>query len=371
MIAIHRLLLWSSVLLFASIMALRAVVSLFALCGVSLASSASPLSPVSTLFEFPKESYIENLAVRSNGQILISDLSKPQLFLFDPAASGQNEPILLHEFNESLGLAGIAEYQPDVFAVISGNASFTSNISSAGTWNVWSVDLRGVEISTQHGNKGLSSPPVVRNIAHVKPAQFLNGISVLSAADQTLLVGDVNGGVIWSLDIKSGHYEVVVNNTFTVLYPSPPFSASGVDGVHVRGDSVYFTNFGNGTFNKMPINQDGTSAGPVTTIAHTKGPLDQFDDFTFDCDGNAFLVTGGGNTIEMISADGKRQVVIAGNLNSTAIAEPTSCAFGRGPHDKSVLYVVTAGGMQTPVSGTTIIGGQLVAVETASRGSAC
>ncbi|KAJ4857119.1 SMP-30/Gluconolaconase/LRE-like region domain-containing protein [Trichoderma breve] len=326
--------------------------TLFALCGVSLASSSAPsLSSVRTLFEFPKQSYIENLAVRSNGQILISDLSTSQLYLFDPSAPGPSQPVVVHDFTESLGLAGIAEYQPDVFAVIS--------------------DLRGVGISSSHGKPGLTSPPVVKNIAHVKPAQFLNGISVLSQKDQTLLVGDVNGGVIWSLDIKTGHYEVAINNTFTKLYASPPFSASGVDGVHVRGNSVYFTNFGNGTFNKMPINSDGTSTGPVTTIAHTKGPLDQYDDFTFDCDGNAFVVTGGGNTIELISADGKRQVYFAGNLNSTAIAEPTSCAFGRGPHDKNVLYVVTAGGMQTPVNGDIVIGGQLVAINTTSRGSAC
>ncbi|KAL7948584.1 hypothetical protein V8C42DRAFT_314891 [Trichoderma barbatum] len=350
-------------------MALRTA-TLFALCGVSLASPPA-LSPVRTLFEFPKQNYVENLAVRSNGQILISDLSTSQLFLFDPSASGPTEPVVLHDFTESLGLSGIAEYQPDVFAVISGNASFTSNISSAGTWNVWSVDLRGVSISTTHGEPGLTSAPVVKNIAHVEPAQFLNGISLLSQQDQTLLLGDVNGGVIWSLNIKTGHYEVAINNTFTKLYASPPFSASGVDGVHVRGNSVYFTNFGNGTFNKMPIRSDGKPAGPVTTISHTKGPLDQYDDFTFDCDGNAYVVTGGGNTIEMISADGKRQVVIAGNLNSTAIAEPTSCAFGRGPHDKNVLYVVTAGGMQTPVNGNIVIGGQLVAVNTKSRGSAC
>ncbi|PTB64795.1 hypothetical protein BBK36DRAFT_1160961 [Trichoderma citrinoviride] len=352
-------------------MALRSV-ALFALCGVSLASpSAPPLRPVSTLYEFPNPSYIENLAVRSNGQILISGISTPQLVLFDPSPSGPKKPVPVHNFTESLALAGIAEYQPDVFAVISGNSSFTSDASSAGTWIVWSVDLRGVDISSKHGQVGLTSPPVVKKIAHVEPAQFLNGISVLSEKDQTLLVGDVNGGVIWRLDVKTGHYEVVINNTYTQLYPSPPFSASGVDGVHVRDGSVYFTNFGNGTFNKMPIHSDGTPAGPVTTLSHNHGPLHEYDDFTFDCDGNAFLVTGGENTIEMISADGKRQVTVAGNLNSTAIAEPTSCAFGRGPHDKNILYVVTAGGMQTPVNGDVVIGGQLVAVDTTSRGSAC
>ncbi|KAL7925727.1 hypothetical protein ACQKWADRAFT_310017 [Trichoderma austrokoningii] len=350
-------------------MALRFAVSLLALRGTSI-TTAPPLDPVRTLYEFPNQSYIENLAVRSNGQILISDLSKPQLFLFDPSATGPSKPLIVHEFDQSLGLAGIAEYQPDVFAVISGNTSFTTTVQVAGTWNVWSVDMRGVEISTKNGQAQLSSPPVVKKIAHVKPAQFLNGLTVLSESDQTLLASDVNGGVIWSLDIKTGKYEAAINNTLTNLYPATPFSASGVDGVHVRDNFAYFTNFGNGTFNKVPIHGDGTAAGPVTTLAHSKTPLHQFDDFTFDCDGNAFVVTGGGNTIEMVSADGTNRV-IAGHLNSTAIAEPTSCAFGRGPHDKNVLYVVTAGGLETPVNGNIVIGGQLVAVNTTSRGSAC
>ncbi|OIW32862.1 hypothetical protein CONLIGDRAFT_640031 [Coniochaeta ligniaria NRRL 30616] len=124
-------------------------------------------------------------------------------------------------------------------------------------------------------------------------------------------------------------------------------------------------------FNRVAIHEDGTPAGTVTTIAHTPGPPDEHDNFTIDCDGNAFLVTGGGNSIEMLSPTGRRQVIIAGNINSTAIAEPTSCAFGLGPLDKSVLYVVTAGGLAVPVDGDITIGGQLVAVKTNSRGSAC
>ncbi|KAL9468517.1 hypothetical protein ACSS6W_010211 [Trichoderma asperelloides] len=338
-------------------MALRLTISLLAFCSASLATTASHDS-VRTLYEFPKPSYIENLAVRSNGQILISGLSTPQLFLFDPSATGPRKPLIVHEFDQSLGLAGIAEYQPDVFAVISGNTSFTTTVQVAGTWNVWSVDLRGVEIFTKNGQAQLSSPPVVKKIAHVKPAQFLNGLTVLSEPDQTLL----------RLDIETGNYEVVINNTFTELYPSPPFSASGVDGVHVRGNSAYFTNFGNGTFNKVPINRDGTPAGPVTTLGHSKGPLHQFDDFNFDCDGNAFVVTGGANTVEMISADGKRHVAIAGNLNSTAIAEPTSCAFGRGPHDKNILYVVTAGGMETPECSSAVVEVGLAIIRSSERG---
>ena len=56
------------------------------------------------------------------------------------------------------------------------------------------------------------------------------------------------------------------------------------------------------------------------------------------------------------------QSVIAGNLNSTAIAEPTSAQLGR----NGVLYVTTAGGLAVPVvvGGEEVrVGGQLVAVD--------
>ncbi|KAL1867166.1 hypothetical protein VTK73DRAFT_4278 [Phialemonium thermophilum] len=342
------------------------------LVGVIAAVAPLPGGAVRTVFEFPNDTYIENLAVRSNGQVLTCDLSKPQLDLFDPAAVGRSKAILVHEFPNSLGLSGIAEYEPDVFAVISGNFSFATGDVGIGSWQIWGVDLRNVGIVSRGGRKQVFPPPKVHLIASVAPAHFLNGISLLSQEHGTLLVGDVNGGAIYRVDVPTGHFEVVLNNTFTAAVPAAPFPLAGVNGVHVRnGDTLYFTNIGKGTFSRVRIHQDGTPAGPITTIAHTFGPPDQFDDFTFDCEGNAFLVTGGGNSIEMITPHGHREVIIAGNVNSTAIAEPTSCAFGRGPFDKNVLYVTTAGGLAVPVDGDEIIGGQLVAVVTRSKGSSC
>ena len=46
---------------------------------------------------------------------------------------------------------------------------------------------------------------------------------------------------------------------------------------------------------------------------------------------------------------------MAGNINSTEIAEPTDTAFGRTPSDRNVLYVVTGGGLRTPVNGYQIV----------------
>lgn len=326
-------------------------------------ANSSQLDPVRTVFQFPKNTFVENLAVRLNGQILVSVLTTPQLFLFNSVQIGQ--PTLVHNFTGALGVSGIAEYEPDKFAVITGNFSFVTDDVGPGSWSVWSVDLRGVE--SQPDNT-LYPPPQIYKIADVPEARFLNGISLLSQERGTLLVGDVSSGNIIRLDIKTGHYKIVINNTFTAIAPALPYPPSGVNGVHVREGFVFLTNTGKSIFTKIPINEDGTPSENGTIIAHTLSSLYEFDDFTFDRKGNAYLVTGSGNSIEKISPNGRRQVLIAGSLNSTMIAEPTSAAFGRGPCDKNILYVTTAGGLVTPVDGTIKVGGQLVAVTTDAEG---
>lgn len=63
--------------------------------------------------------------------------------------------------------------------------------------------------------------------------------------------------------------------------------------------------------------------------------------------------------------DGVEQRTIAGDVNSTEIAEPTSVALGRtrGDRERRRLYVTTAGALAVPVDGEEILGGQLVAVD--------
>lgn len=182
-------------------------------------------------------------------------------------------------------------------------------------------------------------------------------------------MGDVRGGGIWRLDTKTRDFELVIQTNLTEAVSAPAFGLAGVDGVHVRDGVLYFTNIGESNFYSVPINLDtGRPSGPATTISHTLQSIDQYDDFTFDDEGNAFLVTGAGNSIEFISANRRVQEIVAGNVNSTEIAEPTSAAFGRHPADRNVLYVTTAGGLATPVDGDIIVGGQLIAVSTPFKG---
>ncbi|KAF3767053.1 hypothetical protein M406DRAFT_355452 [Cryphonectria parasitica EP155] len=324
--------------------------------------------PVSTLYEFPWDTYVENLAVRPNGQILVNPLTLPQLYLVEPRLPG--EIFLVYEFPEILGLSGIVEYQPDVFAVVTGNFSLSTGDSGAGTWAVWSIDLGGVNITSN--DTVLSDPPQVKKIADIPEATFLNGLTVLSsAAKQLLLVGDVKAGTIYSLDPDTGHYAVAINNTYTAAADLYAFGTAGTDGMKVRDEILYFDNPGQGILVKVPLDaKNGTPAGDFEVIAKTITSYDQWDDFTFDCEGNIFMATGGADTVQRIDDKGHVQI-IAGNLNSTAISEATSTKFGRREDDADVLYVTTGGGAATPVNGDIVIGGQVLAIKTGTKGSFC
>lgn len=58
-----------------------------------------------------------------------------------------------------------------------------------------------------------------------------------------------------------------------------------------------------------------------------------------------------------------KQTIVAGDLNSTEIAEPTAAAFGRTIFDLATLYVVTAGGLGAKINGNETVGAQVVAVD--------
>lgn len=327
-----------------------------------------PPNATHTIYEFPKGNYIENLAVRANGQILVSPLTLPQLWLVDPYLPGQG--FVVHNFSETLGLSGIVEYRPDVFAVLTGNFSLETGDPGAGTWAIWSIDLGDVQVTSNKST--IEQPPQVSKIVDVPEATFLNGLSVLSGTDkQHLIVGDVKTGEIYSVDMHTGEYVVVINNTYTSPAPIYGFGSAATDGIQVRNDVLYFSNFGQGTLTRVPLNKtNGRPMGDFETVARILTPEDQWDDFTLDCDGHVWMAAGGANTVQKIRPEGEVEIV-AGGLNSTAIAEPTSTKFGRREDDADVLYVTTAGGEVTPVDGDITMGGQVVAIRTKSQGFFC
>jgi hypothetical protein len=322
-----------------------------------LSASAWPLDNIKTVIQFPNNTFVENIAARSNGQILATTLTSANLVIADPEQPGISA--IVHTFANFSALTGIVEYKPDVFAVSAGGYKFLTPDHGSGTWNIFSVDMRNVTLKCGK----LSSPPKVTKITAIPEAGLLNGMALLSPEDGTLAVAESLEGSVYRVDTTTGAYSVVVNNTYT----KPGATPAGVNGLHVWRDFLYFSNGAQSKIYKLRINKDGTAAGNVTLAAEPQGYSEEYDDFAVDCQGAIYAATGAGNSIKKIHADGSQELV-SGNINSTAIAEPTSVVFGKGLWDKNVIYVGLAGGSADPVNGDITVPGKVVALNTNSQG---
>ena len=312
--------------------------------------------PVRTIYQFPLGTWVENLAVRANGNLLLTTSTGPDIYLVDPLRP--NVSVLTYSFPQVLSTIGIAELSPDIFAVIVGNFSVGTGQATPDSFSVWRVDMGGIRIST----KGeLSGTPNSSKIADIPEAILPDGMTALPDSNGSVLISDIREGVIYRLDTRTATHEVVIINTLTNFGIDPYFGPAGVNGLKVHSRELFFTNTRKRLFARMPIHSDGTPAGNASIISRTPSPTDEYDDFALGTQGEAFLVTGSGNSVEVVTREGKGRI-IAGNVNSTQIAEPTAAALGRGLTDKHVLYVVTGGGLVAPVNGNQKVGGQVVAI---------
>lgn len=139
----------------------------------------------------------------------------------------------------------------------------------AGTWAVWSIDLGGV--SATDASRASVGTSRVRQIAAVPEATFLEVLAVLSVGEggkkQLLVIGDVKTGLIYSMDADTGEYEVA-NNAHTAPGTACGFGAAGTGGLKVAGETLYFSDAGQGTLVKVRLNvSDGKPAGKFETMA--------------------------------------------------------------------------------------------------------
>ncbi|RMZ80488.1 hypothetical protein DV737_g3017, partial [Chaetothyriales sp. CBS 132003] len=307
--------------------------------------------PVRTLYQAAPYTFLENLAVRQNGSILTTRLDDGYLLEVDPY-SGQG-PQTVHVFSEYLAVGGIVETEPDLFAVVAGNFSVLQLTSYPGTYAVWTVDYRA--------SSRLGAAPLVSKLADVPEAHFIDGVTYVPSA-HSLYLGDADLGVIYKLDMHSGKYYVAINDTLARKCLSTDFE--GINGLKYLNSHLYWTNSGCGYYAKLPLDFYGNPVGNASLVLDDKLWL---DDFAFAPDGTAYHSASFINQIISITQDGKLAYV-AGDLNSSAVAQPTAVAFGRTPEDleKGTIYVTTAGAIGDPINGTTVVGAQLLAIDTKS-----
>lgn len=306
--------------------------------------------------------WLENIAVRENGDLLVTQLRPtPVLYTIkNPTSKNATlDPIYeWHEPNAAV-LAGVTETSLDTFVIITGNA--TANATGyVGTFSVWEAKFHSLE----------SSKLSVRKVVDVPKAKFLNGIVALPEHPEIVLIADSQAGLLFRLDTRTGRTEVIADRPefkpYPEIYQGPAF---GINGVKIRDGYLYFSNSNLVAVYRVPITKEGYIArkGKASIELYANFTVIGaifIDDFTFKDDGSLWATSNIGNIVAAVSVDGKSIKQVAGAEDQLTLASDTAAEFGRTKADRDILYVVTAGGLSAPVNGTAVEPGKVVAVDT-------
>ena len=326
-------------------------------CGAQAALRQQTSLPTQVIYEFQNLTWIENLAIRSNGDLLLTILSAPELYSLTPAPS--STPSLLHTFPNAVGLVGIVETHPNTFILVTGNFSLTGSYTDS--WTAWKVHFNSLTRDER---------PEITKVADLPGAGLLNGVEVLPGNPNEVLIADSSLGKVWKLNVRSGDFGTVIEVPEMGSPANGTQSAVGINGLHIRDQYLYWTNSDAGAFYRIQIDSAGFSMLEAKAeIVFLSVGFE--DDFILDGRGTAWITTGPQNTVLGIggATAGKGLLDVSiGSIYSETVEGSTACKFGRGAADRETLYVVTNGGLEKAINGTVITGGKVVAVDTRGSG---
>ncbi|KAJ7231150.1 hypothetical protein B0H12DRAFT_217801 [Mycena haematopus] len=293
---------------------------------LGLAGCGIATFPTQLVFQTPTGQSLENLAVRPSSKLLITSTVSPTLYTLDPTAAN---PTLdeVHTFPDANALVGIAEYRPDVYAIVASELNETSLMVAPGSVVIWSLDFTS------------GGAPTPRRAARISQSLLTDGLSTVPGHPDLVLAADSLLGAAFEVNVLTGAVRVLIQDAaMAPIGPSGPPPAVGINGLHVRTGLLYFTNTQLGTFSRVPL-------GGGTPEVLGSGV---FDDFAFDNEGRAWVATNpGALTLFTPLKNGtfEEEIVV-----STVLNGPSAAAFGRGgARETKILYVTTRAGQVVAV----------------------
>jgi hypothetical protein len=300
---------------------------------------AVTLTPVAY---FPESYFLENLAVRADGSVLVTTVLQKELWLVPgPEPAAGVSPLLLHTFDHLV--MGIAEAEPDVFivCVTDGYATHQSHLAR--------IDLNG----------WVPGDPVEPEIIYAfdDRVRALNGACLLGPG--VLAIADCFAGLIWRVDLADGARSAtarvwLADDTMAFDPDSDvdPPPQPGVNGVRYGPETgyLYYTSTAQKVFMRVPV--DPATLDPAGRPQFVAA-IDLSDDFCLDEQaGFAYVTRHRGNTLDRVPLEpghGSEVRHIAGDPFDEALAGPSSAFWGRAPGDHGrVFYVTTDGGRTAP-----------------------
>lgn len=308
----------------------------FGLMALASLATASPMqcppSPtpgaMRTITQFPNGTWVENLALRSDGTILVTTFEpSAQLILIDPSKPN-GAPQIVHSFDDPKGsLSGIEEIGHDVFYF--GKITRGSGLvnSPPGTGKVYRANM-----SNYHGKQ-----IPVDLVSNLTDSILPNGFTSIPNSS-TLLIGDSQRGVVFSVNADSGAYSIVSNDPY--LKNTTSTMGLGVNGVHSRAGYLYFTNTDQEIYARYPMDHTGRQIGKVEILDSLKFP--GVDDFAFASDNGNAAVLAGDMIDHTVYSPGTGSSCA---VNLTQTGGPTATKVQKTKDGKIVVFVVTNGGI--------------------------
>lgn len=302
------------------------------------------LTPVA---HFPEGYFLENLAVRADGSVLVTTVVQKELWYvpaLEPSAvarGAEASPVPLHTFD--FLVMGIVEAEPDVFVVCvtDGYATHASHLAR--------IDLNG----------WAPGKPVTPEVIFTfdDRVRSLNGACMLGP--RVMAIADCFAGLIWRIDLadgaRSAKARVWLEDDTMAFDPdsevAPP-PQPGVNGVRYGAKTgyLYYTSTAQKVFMRVPV--DPATLDPAGG-AQFVAAIDKTDDFCLDEDaGFAYVTRHRGNSLDRVPLTprhGSEVRHIAGDPFDPVLVGPSSAFWGRGPgEDGRVFYMTTDGGRTAP-----------------------
>ena len=299
---------------------------------------------LTTVARFPVKSFLENLAVRGDGSVLVTSMNARTLFYVPPSdGAAPVDPVQLHVFAQPT--TGLVEVEPDIFFIS------TSNLYTSHESFLHRLDLRGWQAGSPVQPEQVFQFP--------EQARGLNGSCLL--APGVVLIADCFAGLIWRVDLQPGgtkpRSRVWLQHESMGYFPGKlKPEQPGVNGVRyaARTHHLYYTATAKKLLMRVPVDEAtlDPAGKPELVVAGRMG-----DDFCIDEDASVvYLATHRQNTIDRVSMDpGDNSgftVSVAGDPFTEELIGPSSGVWGRAAGDYGkVAYFITDGGTASPPPG--------------------
>ena len=309
--------------------------------------------PLTVVDKFIIPRTFENIATRHNGHLILTSVTSSILYQVSPVE--EDETVAIANIPGTTGLLGIAELEQDFFYVVAANVSTVS--ATPGSNSIWRVDLRGSRPCSAR-NRASCLLATASLVANITSAQLLDGMCRLEPNNNSmLLIADSAAGNVVKLDVETGAYETIIDEIS--MKPLAAGLQVAINGIHVHGSDLYFTNLNQGIFAKFPMAlHNGTAIGPTEMIANNTAG----DNFTMSKDGRkAWVAMNGQHSLVEVDVPGKTARVV---VDSSYVASSSAVSFGRARLDRDCLYISSAEILDpTLTKNSTATGGLIVKID--------